>query len=116
MLEALKIKPFDLEPIFAEWQNPPIFKGTSDDDPLEWLEAIKIGCKQRNISKEHWHRVGRHFLGPVPRQRLEELGKVMQKMSGDRATWNWKKFKIAMQNLGCMFLVETHLCVINLGY
>jgi len=52
------------------------------------------------VPKEHWHRVGRHYPGEKPRQRIEELGKVMQKMSGDKYTWSWKKFKIAMQNIG----------------
>lgn len=101
MFDALKAKPYDLEAVYASWPNPPIFQGKAKEDPVAWIAAIKAGCEERRVPKEHWHRVGRHYLGEKPRQRIEELGKVMQKMSGDKYTWSWKKFKIAMQNIGC---------------
>ena len=101
MLDAFKIKPYELEPVYVSWPDAPIFKGTSNDDPVAWLKAIKAGCKERKVPKEYWDRVGRHYMGPKPRERLEELGKVMQQMTGNKHVWNWKKFKIAVQNLGC---------------
>ena len=103
MLEAFKAKPYDLAAVYASWPNPPIFQGNPDEDPLIWLAAIKAGCVERKVPKEHWHRVARHYLAPKPRQRLEELGKVMQNMSANQFSWTWKKFKVAMQNLGCEF-------------
>jgi hypothetical protein len=32
---------------------------------------------------------------------LEELKNVMERMHGGKYRWNWKKYKIAMRNLGC---------------
>ena len=39
--------------------------------------------------------------GQVGLKRLDELGKVMAQMTGNKSHWDWKKFKIAVQNLGC---------------
>lgn len=101
MFDALKAKPYDLEPVYVSWPDAPVFKGTGNDDPAVWLEEIKAGCKERKVPKEYWHRVARHYMGSKPRERLDELGKVMAQMTGNRAQWDWKKFKIAVQNLGC---------------
>ena len=101
MFDALKNKPFDLEAVYASWPDAPVFKGNAKDDPAEWLEQIKAGCKERKVPKDLWFRVGRHYMGPKPKQRLDELGKVMAQMTGGKSQWDWKKFKIAVQNLGC---------------
>lgn len=108
MLDAFKIKSYDLEPVYVSWPNAPVFQGKPNDDPVAWLAEIKAGCKERKVPKEHWFRVARHYLGPKPRERLEQLGKVMQQMSGDKHTWNWKKFKIGMENLGCESRGDIH--------
>lgn len=106
MLDALRIKPFDLHELYTSWDAdkespPPRFEGKKNDDPVAFLNAIKNGCKARKVPKDYWYRVGRHYLGLKPRERLDELGKVMQKMTGQTHVWNWKKFKIAVQNIGC---------------
>lgn len=117
MLDALRIKPFDLSALYNSWENPPIFVGTVStsffqfkqkpraeneyEDPVAWLETLKAGCKERKVPKDYWYRVGRHYMAVTPRARLDELASVMQKMTGDKHVWNWRKFKIAVQNLGC---------------
>ncbi|KAI5118712.1 hypothetical protein M0805_004512 [Coniferiporia weirii] len=100
MLEALRIKPYDLDGLYASWTDAPVFNGKAKDDPVAWLDAIKAGCKERKVPKDYWYRVGRHYLGQKPRERLDELGRVMQQMTGNKHVWNWKKFKIAVQNIG----------------
>ncbi|TDL14858.1 hypothetical protein BD410DRAFT_796885 [Rickenella mellea] len=101
MLDAFKVKPYDLEPVYVSWPKAPIFQGRSKDDPIAWLKQIEAGCLERKVPKEHWHRVARHYLAPKPRERFEQLAQVMTKMSGDKkVSWNWKKFSIAMENLG----------------
>ncbi|KAH8108356.1 hypothetical protein DFH11DRAFT_1691535 [Phellopilus nigrolimitatus] len=100
MLDALKFKPYDLDALYASWPDAPVFNGKAKDDPVAWLEAIKAGCKERKVPKDCWYRVGRHYMGSKPRERLDELGKVMMQMTGNKHVWNWKKFKIAVQNIG----------------
>ncbi|KAL4266503.1 hypothetical protein AB1N83_004252 [Pleurotus pulmonarius] len=102
MLDAFKIKPFDLEPVFASWVDGPRFTGNPKKDPPvdEWLNQIKEGCVQRKVPQEYWHKVGRHFMEPKARARMDELKKVMAKVHGGNYRWNWKKFKIAMRNMG----------------
>ena len=103
MLEALRLKPYDLEPVYVSWPDAPRYNGDSKEDPAAWLAAIKAGCKERKVPKDYWHRVGMHFMGRRPRERLEQLGTVMQQMTNQKNVWSWKKFKIAVQNLGCTF-------------
>jgi hypothetical protein len=105
MLQAFKIKPLDLEPVFASWPNGPRFVGNPKQDPNvdNWLGQIKEGCLERKVPKEYWHKVGRHFLGERARARLDELKLVMKKVHGGNYRWNWKKFKVAMRNMGCMW-------------
>jgi hypothetical protein len=57
MLEAFKIKPFDLEPVLASWTGCPRFLGDPKKDPPvdEWLKEIKAGCIERNVPKEYRH-------------------------------------------------------------
>jgi len=65
MLDAFKIKPYDLEPVFAEWTDGPIFTGNPKKDlPVrEWLEQIKAGCAERKVPEECWYKVAQHFMG-----------------------------------------------------
>jgi hypothetical protein len=71
VLEAFKIKPFDLGPVLEQWKDGPIFKGNPKKDPPveEWLEKIKAGCVERNIPEECWHRVAQHFMGKKAKKR-----------------------------------------------
>lgn len=71
MLSAFKIKPFDLEPVLAEWTDGPVFKGSRKKDPPveEWLEKIKEGCMEKKIPEEYWYRVAQHFMGPKAKAR-----------------------------------------------
>lgn len=102
MLSAFKLKAFDLEPVYTEWTDGPRFTGdpTRDKPVDEWLEAIKAGCKARDVPKECWHKVGQHFMGEKARARLDELKAVMAKVNGGTYRWSWEKFKIAMRNMG----------------
>lgn len=102
MLEAFKIKPYDLEPVFASWTDGPIFKGnTKKDMPVdEWLDKIEAGCKERKIPEEYWYKVAQHFLGPKAKARLEELKAVIVQVHGGKYRWSWKKFRVAMQSMG----------------
>ncbi|KAF8957653.1 hypothetical protein BDZ97DRAFT_99836 [Flammula alnicola] len=102
MLNAFKIKAFDLEPIFAEWKDGPVFTGNPKKDlPVdEWLEKIKDGCIARGVPEEYWYKVAQHFMGPKARARLDELKQVIVKVHGGKYRWTWKKFKLAMLNMG----------------
>jgi len=101
-IDALKIKPFDLEPIYDAWTSPPIFTGIAKQDPPvdSWLDEVKAGCIERKVPKEYWHKVAQHNLGPQARERVNELKLVMSKVHGGSYRWNWKRFKVAMKNMG----------------
>lgn len=103
MLEAFKIKEFDLNPIYESWANPPMFYGEPKKDTSvdEWLENIKTGCVERKVPEEYWHKVAQNYMGPKAKARLTELKNVMAQMNGGKYRWSWKKFKIAMKNMGC---------------
>lgn len=103
VLDAFKIKPFDLEPVFASWPDGPRFLGNPKKDPSvdDWLAQIKAGCLERRVPKDYWHKVGQHYLGEKARKRLDEVKLVMKNMHGGKYKWNWKSFKIAMRNMGC---------------
>ncbi|KAJ6569667.1 hypothetical protein B0H19DRAFT_938015 [Mycena capillaripes] len=102
MLEAFKIKPFDLEPVYAAWTGPRFLGDPKKDPPVDdWLEEIKNGCSQHNVPKEYWHTCAQHFMGDKAKARLTELKKVMQQVHGGQYRWNWKKFKVAMRNMSC---------------
>ena len=51
VLDAFKLKAFDLEPIYASWKDAPIFTGNSKKDPSvdAWMEQIKAGCIERKV-------------------------------------------------------------------
>ena len=103
MLDAFKLKEFDLEPVFESWKNPPRFLGNPKKDPPvdTWLDQVKEGCLERKIPKEYWHKVGQRFLGDKARKRLDELKEVLRNLHGGSYRWDWKKFKTAMRNMGC---------------
>lgn len=105
MLNAFKIVPFDLEPIYAEWKNPPRFSGNSKKDlPVDdWLQEIKAGCIERKVPREYWHKVAQHYLADKAKVRFDELKLVMKNMHGGKYRWTWKNFKIAMRNMGCEY-------------
>lgn len=97
-------KPFDFEAAMAEWKDPapPVFKGNSKKDPVvdAWLDQIKAGCSERKIPKEYWHLVGQRSLGSKAKARFNEVDQVMMKMHDGKYKWNWKRFKVAMKNMG----------------
>ncbi|KZT67888.1 hypothetical protein DAEQUDRAFT_751533 [Daedalea quercina L-15889] len=102
VLDAFKIKPFDLDPVFASWLDAPRFLGNPKKDPPvnDWLAQIKAGCIERKVPKDYWHKVGQHYLGEKARKRLDEVKLVMKNMHGGKYKWNWKSFKTAMRNMG----------------
>ncbi|KAI0246331.1 hypothetical protein BJV78DRAFT_1135398, partial [Lactifluus subvellereus] len=102
MLDAFKTKEFDLEPALDSWKNPPRFLGNQKKDPPvdTWLDQVKQGCRERKIPKESWHKVGQRFLGDKARKRLDELQEVLRNLHGGNYRWDWKRFKIAMRNMG----------------
>ncbi|KAH8986595.1 hypothetical protein EDB92DRAFT_1936180 [Lactarius akahatsu] len=102
MLDAFKLKEFDLEPVLSSWKNPPRFLGNPKKDPPvdTWLEQVKQGCQERKIPKEYWYKVGQRFLGDKARKRLDELKEVLRNLHGGNYKWDWKRFKIAMKNMG----------------
>jgi len=108
-LNAFKIKPFDLEPVYASWTDGPRFLGKHKKDlPIDdWLDRIKAGCVERKVPDEYWHRVAQHFMGDKAKARLDELKKVMAKVHGGKYRWNWKKFSLAMRNMGCTSLFRS---------
>lgn len=71
MLNAFKIKPFDLEPVYSDWTDGPKFMGDQKKDPPvdEWLDKIKAGCVERNVPEEYWYKVAQHFMGPKAKAR-----------------------------------------------
>ncbi len=71
MLDAFKIQPFNLEPVYASWQDAPPFVGNPKKDlPVdEWLKKIKDGCKARNVPKEYWHKVAQHYMAEQAKAR-----------------------------------------------
>ena len=103
MLDAFKVKEFDLDPVLDSWKNPPRFLGNPKKDPPvdTWLDQVKEGCLERKIPKEYWYKVGQRFLGDKAKKRLEELKEVLRNLHGGNYRWDWKRFKIAMRNMGC---------------
>ncbi|THH28144.1 hypothetical protein EUX98_g6042 [Antrodiella citrinella] len=102
MLETFKIGPFDYQSVYDSWPDAPLFTGKVKKDLAVdvWLSAIKEGCKKRKVPKGVWHRVAQHYLRGRALARFEDLKKVMRNMHGGRYSWSWKKFKIAMSNMG----------------
>ncbi|KAK0462484.1 uncharacterized protein EV420DRAFT_1190473 [Desarmillaria tabescens] len=100
VLDAFKLKSYDLEPVYAAWENPPLFSGDGRDESVDdWLKKVKDGCQEKNVPKEYWHKVAQKYMGEKAKARLEELKVVMRKVHGGNYRWNWQKFKIAMRNL-----------------
>ncbi|KAK0505324.1 hypothetical protein EDD18DRAFT_332851 [Armillaria luteobubalina] len=100
VLDAFKLKSYDLEPVYAAWKNAPTFFGDGRDESIDdWLKKVKDGCQERNVPKEYWHKVAQNYMGEKAKARLDELKVVMRKVHGGNYRWNWQKFKIAMRNL-----------------
>ncbi|KAA1466821.1 hypothetical protein DENSPDRAFT_856388 [Dentipellis sp. KUC8613] len=102
VLDAFRLKEYDLEPVLTSWKDAPRFTGNPKKDlPVDdWLDQIKAGCVERKVPKEYWHKVGQHYLGKDARARFDELKAVLKNMHGGRYNWDWKKFKVAMRNMG----------------
>lgn len=103
MLNAFKVQPFDLEPVFASWPSAPRFTGNPKKDLSvdDWLAQIKAGCVERKVPKDVWYKVGQHYMGDKAKARLDEVKAVMKAMHGGKFKWNWKTYKVAMRNMGC---------------
>ncbi|KAK0213330.1 hypothetical protein DFS33DRAFT_1394665 [Desarmillaria ectypa] len=100
VLDAFKLRSYDLEPVYAAWENPPMFYGDGRNESVDdWLKKVKDGCQERNVPKEYWHKVAQKYMGEKAKARLDELKVVMHKVHGGNYRWNWQKFKIAMRNL-----------------
>lgn len=100
VLDAFKLKPFDLEPVYESWKAP-VFTGNSKKDPSveAWMEQIKAGCIERKIPEECWHKVAQHYMGDLAKARLNEVKKVMAQVQGGKYRWTWKKYKVAMTSM-----------------
>ncbi|TFK47106.1 hypothetical protein OE88DRAFT_1637159 [Heliocybe sulcata] len=102
ILDIFKVKPFDIAPVLAGWEDGPHFSGKPKKDPpvAQWLDLIKAGCVQRQVPQEYWHEVAQHFMGKKARKRFEAVTKVLYEMNGENYRWTWKKFKLLMANVG----------------
>ena len=70
MFEAFKIKEFDLQPIYEEWKDGPVFDGNTKDLSVEeWLDEIKDGCTERGVPEEYWYKVAQNFMEPKAKAR-----------------------------------------------
>lgn len=103
-------KTFDVDALYATWTtDAPVFKGGPKDDPVAWLSDIKAGMRAHKVPKEHWPRVAHHYMAPKPKARIDELGRVLQQMTGKQNVWDWKRFKVAVQNIGCEYFFQTRV-------
>ena len=113
-------KPFDFEATMAEWKNPgpPAFKGIGKKDPVvdAWLDDIKAKCTERKIPKDFWHLVGQRSLGSKAKARFNEVDQVMLKMHDGKYKWNWKRFKVAMKNMGCKWNPRFSSCLVSVSF
>ncbi|KAH8102682.1 hypothetical protein BXZ70DRAFT_890392 [Cristinia sonorae] len=102
VLDVFKIGPYNYQAIYDSWPDAPVFSGKVKKDLAVnvWLAEMKEGCKKRKVPKGLWHRVAQNYLCGRAKRRFEDLKKVMKNMHGGRYYWNWKKFKIAMRNMG----------------
>jgi len=94
-------KSYDLEGLYTEWTDAPMFYGDSKKDlPVQaWMEKIKSGCLDRKVPEQCWHKVAQHYMGPMATSRFEEVKKVMAQVQGSKYKWDWKKFKVAMTSM-----------------
>ena len=71
VMDAFKLKVYDLEPIYISWYDAPKFTGNPKKDlPVDdWLKQIKAGCQQRDVPKDQWHKVAQHYMGDKAKAR-----------------------------------------------
>ena len=70
MLNAFKIKEFNLQPVYEGWKDGPVFDGNTKGLSVEeWLDKIKDGCVERSVPEEYWYKVAQHFMGPKAKAR-----------------------------------------------
>ncbi|EMD31574.1 hypothetical protein CERSUDRAFT_119620 [Gelatoporia subvermispora B] len=104
ILEALRLKPkrADLKVVYKSWHKAPTFQGKpKKDGPVDvWLGKIKAGCRERGVPREQWHLVARHYMRGKAEKRFEEVDRVMQVMHSGKYVWSWKKYKVAVRNMG----------------
>ena len=117
MLDAFRMKAFYLQPIYEKWQDGPYFNGNPKDISVEeWLDKIKEGCIKYGVPEGYWYKVAQHFMGPAAIKRPVELlfqtsGNLtaphrleeLKQIHGKKYRWTWKKFRIAILDMGCMF-------------
>lgn len=101
MLDMFKLKPYDLNALYTEWADGPMFYGDSKKDlPVQaWMDQIRAGCVERKVPEQCWHKVAQHYMGPMAKSRLEEVKKVMAQVQGAKYKWDWKKFRVAMTSM-----------------
>ncbi|KAF7970345.1 hypothetical protein HWV62_24312 [Athelia sp. TMB] len=101
MLDLFKLKPYDLDTLYTEWTDGPMFYGDSKKDlPVQaWMDQIRAGCVERKVPEQCWHKVAQHYMGPMAKSRLEEVKKVMAQVQGAKYKWDWKKFRVAMTSM-----------------
>lgn len=120
-------KPYDLETLYTEWADGPMFYGDSKKDlPVQaWMDQIKADCVERKVCvllfafapampthriparhspEQCWHKVAQHFMGPMAKSRLEEVKKVMAQVQGSKYKWDWRKYRVAMTSMNCTSL------------
>ena len=118
MFSTLTGKPFDIEFLCASWPDAPRFQGGSKKDPKveAWLKDIEDGCAQRKVPKKFWNTVGKRHMSKHACDRLEEVKKVMMKLSKGVFKWDWKKFSVAMKNINCKTFFSLHEPTCNDSY
>lgn len=127
IIDMFKAKSYDLDTLYTEWTDGPMFFGDSKKDlPVQaWMDQVKVGCIERKVCvllfaftyimltdriparyspEQCWHKVAQHFMGPMAKSRLEEVKKVMAQVQGSKYKWDWKKFRVAMTSMSCTSL------------
>lgn len=101
IIDMFKAKSYDLDTLYTEWTDGPMFFGDSKKDlPVQaWMDQVKVGCIERKVPEQCWHKVAQHFMGPMAKSRLEEVKKVMAQVQGSKYKWDWKKFRVAMTSM-----------------
>ena len=94
---------YDLQPVYDGWTDAPTFDGQKPSAKKgrlgvdAWLDAIQEGCIARKVPKTLWHDVAQHYMGQYASARLLEVQKVLIQLHGGRFSWNWERFRTAME-------------------